>query len=316
MLHRACLVILIGFSLARPVLAAPPPQTPPTIETTLAVGAGFERNRNGTVLVDEVDGRRPEDDGAHDQSAFLDGQLALDLELPLASGQAWIGALDLNVRRYAHLPELDQDKTLLRTGPALPLGDGEAELLLAIDTLALGSGDFKRRALGLEINWNADIADGRGKSRLLWQRQRHAGLDDLYDRDRLALGHDQSWSKDGPWHPRWIVRGGWQRERNRWGFADLSSQGAHLELEYQVSPRGGWTLIGLLGVAATRYGGPAPDQDFTRRDRRQTLTLALEYALGEGTSFRCDLETQRQNSSDPQAEARSSRLGCGLERFI
>ena len=315
---RSCVFVLIGLCLAHPGLAdtaraAALPQTPRIAETTLAVSAGFEHNRNATVLVEDADGRRPENDGASTQSAFLDSQLGLDLELPLASGQAWIGTLDLNLRRYAHLPELNRDKIALRTGPGLPLGDAEAELLLAIDTLSLGGGDFRRRALGLEINRTAAVAGGRGKSRLLWQRQRHAGLDDLYDRDRLALDHAQTWASDGPWRPSWTVRGGWQSERNRWGYDDLSSRGAHLELEFQVSPRTEWTFIAWMGVAWTRYGGPAPDEDFTRRDRRQTLALAVEYPLDDAKNFRCDLETLRQNSNDSLAEARSSRLGCGLE---
>lgn len=311
LIARVCLLLCLAQTESS--AADIPPAEADTLTAVIELNAGFERYRNPSVFFDDFDVIQAGPGNVSRDSPYLEALLGLDLDVPLANDRAWVGAMDLEVRRSADLPDLRRDRLRLITGPSLPLGEAETEVLLVVDELSLGSGDFRRHGVGMRANHLMRGDGGRGKATLEWMRYRHEGLDDLYDADRIGLRYSREWSLSGAWRPALRLRAGLGGDVNRRGFDDLSSRELLLEAEASIKPRASWTLSVFLGGRLTRYREPAPGLDFTRHDRRAALLLAAQYQAGAGRSQRCEIEFIRRDSNDPVAEADLRRLGCGVE---
>jgi hypothetical protein len=311
LLAWACLALCLAQTASS--AADTPPAETDTLTASLALSAGFERYRNPSIFIDDADVIQAAQGNASRDSPYLEALLGLDLDVPLKNDRAWVGSLDLEVRRSADLPELHRDRLRLFTGPSLPLGNTEAEMLLVVDELSLGMGDFRRHGVGVRANQQMRLEGSRGKATLEWMRYRHEGLDDVYDADRIGLRYSHEWNLSGTWRSSLRLRAGLGSDVNRRGFDDLSSRELLLEAEASIMPRASWTLSAFLGGRLTRYREPAPGLDFTRHDRRAALLLAAQYQVGKGRIQRCEIEVIRRDSNDPVAEAELSRLGCGVE---
>lgn len=311
LLARACLVLCLAQSATS--AADVPPAEANTLSAGLELNAGYERYRNPSVFFDDSDVIQAGQGNVRRDSPYLEALLGLDLDVPLNNNHAWVGSLDLEVRRCADLPDLHRDRIRLITGPSLSLEDSESEMLLVVDELSLGMGEFRRHGVGVRANQLMLREGNRGKATLEWMRYRHEGLDDLYDADRIGLRYSHEWNLSGSWRPRLGLRAGLGGDVNRRGFDDLSSRELLLEAEASIMPRASWTLSAFLGGRLTRYRAPAPGLDFIRHDRRAALFLAAQYQSGKGRARRCEIEVIRRDSNDPVAEADLGRLGCAVE---
>lgn len=300
-----------------PAWAAADGDAPEILSASLELGGGWERYDNPAIFINDFDFIEVGSRSARSDSPYVSLALGLDVDLPLAGGRAWIATLDAELRRSPNLPELDQDRVKFATGPQFSLGAGEASVQATADELVLGGGDFRRHGRGLLADYTWHGGEARHKSSLQWTRFRHDGADDLFDSDRYALRHVMRGSLPADWRaawePTWQLRAGLARERNRWGFDDLSANEGLLELELGVTPRPAWTFSMLIGARYTRFLGPAPGEDFSRRDRRGNLLLAAQYRYTRHTALRCELEGTRRASNDPLAETTVQRIGCQME---
>lgn len=293
-------------------LAAAEMAEPPLLTGSAELTAGVERHKNIAVFFDEFDVIRAVNPIVRD-SAYVGASIGFDLDVPLREGRAWVGTADVEIRRARQLPSLDRDRLRLSTGPSLPLGSGDAEFLLTIDALDLGGGDFRRRGVGVQSSYRLRGEQHRGKLTLEWLRYRHAGLDDLYDSDRYGVRYTHRTDFAGRWQPTLRLRAGWGADLNRWRFDDLSAQEWLVEAEASVAPSPPWNLSVAVAGRRTRFLGPAPGLEFSRRDRRGSLKLAAQLNFDKQSSVRCEAEQVQRTSNDPLAEASLRRLGCTLE---
>jgi len=277
-----------------------------------ALDAGVESYRNPVALID--------DDGTavalarsarRVSSPFREAALNVDLELPFAPSWAWTGSYALESRRSTDLPGLDHDRHTLTLGVLRESGDSELGAELLFEHLEVGSGDFRRRAFGLRIDYLPFAGDSAAEGLSLeWKRYRHGFPDDIEDGDRLSV----AWTR----HSGNGLGGGWRTKLvaaalfNRWGYDDFAYRELSARVERVFVPAPEWTFT--LGVTPRwrRFGAPAPGTDFTRDDRRLTGVATLSRALGEHASLQCEAELGRLYSNDALVRSRWNTLACGL----
>lgn len=314
---RQTLQASLGLTMAVFCSAAAAAESPEDVgaswSSALELGVGYETYRNPSALIDDVNVVQPGTGRVERGSQYLDAILYLDLTLPLSGSREWIGNLELEARRTPALPELDKQRLRLYTGPSLALEDAELELLLAMDELDLGGGDFKRHGLGLRSNivWNEEAR--RHVVTLDWLRYRHDGIEDLYDGDRVNLRYARRQTLEGEMRPTITLRTGVAADRNRWGFDDLSGREWLFDIEASAEPSAGWRWSASLGMRLAGFQAPAPGLTYKRRDRRVSLLLEAERQLGKDASLSCAVETIHRESSDPLAETDMRRIGCALK---
>jgi hypothetical protein len=282
----------------------------------LELGAGIESYRNPIAFIGDEGAPIGLARGARRVSSpFREATLSLDMALPSAGGWAWTGAYLLEARRSSGLHGLDHDRHTLALGATHELDDADLGAEILFERLDVGGGDFRRHALGLRLEYlvQQDERSAQGLT-LEWKRYRHDFPDDIEDGDRVSLA----------WARRSVDEhgGGWRTKlaaaemSNRWGYDDFSYRELVARIERVFVPAPEWTLS--LGIAPrwTRFGGAAPDRDFTRDDRRLAGIAGVSRALGERASLQCEAEHGRQYSNAAQARSRWNIVGCSLRLVL
>jgi hypothetical protein len=286
---------------------------PEPVQASVEFGAGYEQYRNAVVFFDEFDEVRAAPGSVTRSSAFYTAAAGLDFDLPLLVGGSWTLNFDVEGRRTPQLPQLHRNRWKVATGFVVPTGSGELELRLTADELQVFNSGFRRKARGAQVR-RIDRGD---RDRTVWalhvQRFRHDAFDDLFDGDQALASVVHRHDFPGAWQPSLAGRIAAGVDRNRWHFDDLSSRDAVFELEAAIVPTPPWRLSAAGSRQFTRYGGPAPGLDFTRRDQRHTARLALQHGADKGRITRIELEAIERESNDPVSVAAVRRGSLSVE---
>jgi hypothetical protein len=261
----------------------------------IEAGAGYDSNANAGVS--QADIGLPvlgpvtvADVGVRKSSPFGWLAAAGRVNHPVAPGWSVNGSGYANGTFYSDASEFNLASGGVSLGGTRSSG-GNLYSLSYAHTEILLDGSRYRWTDGLGFEWRRQITEASSFALIpQYARLAYSGENAARNADLLALSaaYRRVWLR--PWHPVLNALVFYGDEHNREDRDDLGRHLYGAAADITVSPTAFWALNAGVGYVESRYRGPIPLIDTTRRDRNVTINASALYLIDSRWSVRAEYQ--------------------------